>query len=134
MQPCAAIRRADRGSAAIEFGLIAPALIALLMGIAQVSVVYFAKSGLSHAVAEGARLATVFPRPSDDVIVKRISAHRFGLDPKNLKAAKITHGSENGADFALIELSYTMRLDFVFIPMRPVTLRESRRVFIYELS
>jgi Flp pilus assembly protein TadG len=118
---------------AIEFGLIAPALIALLLGIAQVSVVYFAKSGLSHAIAEGARLATVFPRPSDDVIVARISARRFGLDPQNLSAATITHGTENGADFAEIELSYTMRLDFVFIPIRPVTLRESRRVFIYEL-
>jgi hypothetical protein len=104
------------------------------MGIAQVSVVYFAKSGLAHAVAEGARLATVFPRPSDDVIVERISARRFGLDPRNLRAARITHGTANGADYADIELTYTMRLDFVFIPVRPVTLRESRRVFIYELT
>jgi Flp pilus assembly protein TadG len=48
--------RGRRGSAAIEFALVAAPTIALLLAILQISIVYFAEEALETAVEDTARL------------------------------------------------------------------------------
>ncbi len=43
----------------------------------------------------------------------------------------ITYGTASGADFADIEVSYTMQLDFIFWRPPATVLTQRRRVFIY---
>ncbi len=49
----------ERGAAAVEFALVAPVLIMLLIGIVEFSLVYSTQSSLSAAAREGARVVAL---------------------------------------------------------------------------
>jgi len=52
----ARFRRREEGGAAVEFALVAAPTIALLVGILQVGLIYFAQQALETAVEQSARL------------------------------------------------------------------------------
>jgi len=119
-----------RGAAALEFALVVPALVVFIIGIAQLGILFMANAGLRNAVAEGARYATIYPRPTDTQIRQRITDTRFGLTPANIGTVTVTHGVSSGTDYADISMSYNVPLNFVFFTAPPVTLTESRRAFV----
>src|SRR4029077_14055380 len=47
---------ANKGSAAVEFAMVAPAFFLLLMGTVEAGVIFFAQSSLQNAVNDTARL------------------------------------------------------------------------------
>jgi len=51
-----AFRRDDRGTAAIEFGLVLPLLVVILVGIIDYGNVYFTRLAMTNAAREGARV------------------------------------------------------------------------------
>ncbi|WOF43067.1 pilus assembly protein [Sphingopyxis indica] len=51
-----AVGRSARGSAALEFAIVAPAFIALLLGALQIGLIYLVQTGLETAVQSSARL------------------------------------------------------------------------------
>jgi len=53
------LRRDERGTTAVEFAIVAPVLIALLVGILSLCVGLFLSGSLHYAVQEGARCASV---------------------------------------------------------------------------
>lgn len=53
------LSRSDRGATALEFGIVVPILILLLLGIVEFGVVFQHKLALTHAAREGARMASV---------------------------------------------------------------------------
>lgn len=53
------LARCDRGAAAVEFGLIAPALFLLLFGEIELGRMVWTQSSLHYAVQEAARCASV---------------------------------------------------------------------------
>ncbi len=61
MAPAAASRRAsnDRGSAAVEFALVAPMLMLLAVAVVQVALALHVRATLTAAAAEGARAAAL---------------------------------------------------------------------------
>lgn len=122
------------GAAAVEFALILPALVLLIVGIAQLGALFMANAGLRNAVAEGARYATIYPRPTDTQIRERITRARFGLDPANIVSPSISYGVSFGAHYADISMSYSVPMNFVFFTLPPVTLTETRRAFIQPAS
>jgi Flp pilus assembly protein TadG len=124
------LRAGEGGAAAIEFALILPALVMLVVGIAQLGILFMANAGLRNAVAEGARYATIYPRPTDTQIRQRITASRFGLNQANVVSPTITYGVSAGTNYADISMSYSVRMNFVFFTLPPVTLTETRRAFI----
>src|SRR3546814_6685643 len=75
----ASLRRDQRGAGIVEFALAAPLLFLTIIGIAQLGILFFSNAGLSHAVAEGARLAAIFPRTADDAVADAILQSEFGL-------------------------------------------------------
>lgn len=121
-----------RAAAAIEFALVAPALIVLIIGIAQLGLVFMASAGLHNAVAQGARRATLFPRPTADQVGASISAAKFGLDPTKLSTPVVNYNTTASPNFADVELSYTTTLNFVVL-QRPLTLTQRRRVYLQPL-
>lgn len=125
--------RDRRGAGAAEFAMVLPAFVVLLVGVAQLGVVFFANAGLHNALAEGAREATLFPRPTTQEITDKIAASRFGLDPAKLEAPVVVYGNTAGADFAEITMRYNVTLDFIFFDIPPITLQEKRRVFLQPL-
>ncbi len=128
-------RRDQRGVSAIEFALIAPALLAMLVGITQLGAMYFARADLRNAVAAGAREAQIFPRPSSATVVTKIKERMVRLDRTRLTEPTVALGRDaNGFDFADIEVRYAVPLNFIIWKPPPVTLVERRRVFVQPAS
>ena len=122
--------RNRRGAAALEFAFAAPILFVFIIGIAQLGILFFANSGLKSAVGEGARFATIYPKPSNEAIVTRITSRRFGLDPAYLTTPTVTECTVGPRPCLDIEMSYAAPIDFLFFQTPPVTLVEKRRVFV----
>jgi Flp pilus assembly protein TadG len=122
------------GAAAMEFVIVAPALILLIVGLAQLGILFMANAGLRNAVAAGARLATIYPLPSDATLQQRITDTRFGLKASQLTTPTITHGSANGINYVDISASYSVPMNFVFFQLSPVQLTQNRRAFVTPAS
>jgi Flp pilus assembly protein TadG len=56
--------RGERGAAAVEFALVAPLLVLLVMGIISYGYMLSFRQALSQGAAEGARAAAVSPFPT----------------------------------------------------------------------
>ena len=124
--------RADfRGVAAIEAAILLPVLILAIVGVAQMGTLYFAHAGLRNLAADGARFASIAPRPTDAAIKARLQQGGFGLAPGRLSQPKITYGKDGLADYADIEVQYAVQLNFVFWSPESVPIVERRRVFLY---
>lgn len=120
----------SRGASAIEFALAAPVVVLFLVGLAQLGILFMANAGLRNAVAEGARLATLYPLPSDQQLSQRMRDARFGLQDANMSQPTIVHGTINGANYVDITIQYTVPLNFAFFRPAPVTLVQTRRAFV----
>ena len=131
------LKHDTRGLSAVEFAFIAPVLVTFLVGLAQLGTLYFANTGLASAVGEGARFATLWPRPTNDQIIARITDRRFGLDPTYITAPTVTaattaeRAANEGRNFLDIQMSYQVRLDFIFFQASPITITERRRAFVH---
>jgi Flp pilus assembly protein TadG len=123
-----------KGVSAVEFALILPLLVLIIVGIAQMGILYFSHAGLRNLVAEGARFASISPRPTDAAIKARINQGGFGLVPSKLGQPAITYGNTNGNHWADISVSYTVHLNFIFWAPSPFQIEEKRRVFIYPVG
>jgi Flp pilus assembly protein TadG len=122
------IWRDQQGAAALEFALAAPVLITMVVGMAQLGVMYSANTGVHHAVEEGARLATIFPTPTNEEISQRVLSTKFMVS--NTATPEVTRGTTSaGEPYIDISLSHTVPLDFIFFSLDPVTVQHSRRVF-----
>ena len=130
MKTFLSLRRDKKGVTAIEFALISPVLLSMLLGITQLGSLYFARADLRHAVAAGARHAQLFPRPTSAAITSTIQS-RMGRLKGTLTGPTITYNRDaNGFDFADIEVRYAVPLNFVIYKPPPITLTERRRVFV----
>jgi Flp pilus assembly protein TadG len=129
--------RDTRGLSAVEFAFVAPVLVTFLAGLAQIGTLYLANTGLKSAVGEGARFATLWPRPTNDQIIARITDRRFGLDPAYITAPTVTAATaaqrtaNEGRNFLDIQMSYQVRMNFIFYQTSPITITERRRAFVH---
>ena len=126
--------RDEKGAALLEFAIIAPVFFGVIFAIAQLGMLFFASAGLGNAVAEGARLASLYPRPTDAQIVARITDKRFGLDPAHIVGPTIVDGTLDGASYAEITMRYNAPVSFVFVDVGPITLTKTRRVYTQPTS
>jgi Flp pilus assembly protein TadG len=134
MKRVADLAKDVRAAAVLEFAFAAPILIMLLIGISQLGLAFYAGAGLKHGVAEGARLATIFPRPSDATIVSKINSESFGLSRGTITGPTIANCTSSGYECLDINMSYQVQLDFAFINLPPMTVTENRRVFVNPAS
>ena len=73
------IRADQRGAAAIEMAFALPVLLLFVYGIFQFGVILQANAGMQHALGEGARYATLYPKPADSLIVTKMGDKVFGM-------------------------------------------------------
>lgn len=123
------LARNQRGAAAIEFALALPPFLVLLIGAIQLGVIACARTGLQHAVDEGARYATIYPTPSDDAIKTYVTGKQFGLDSAYTSAPTITHGTQYDVAYTEISMSYSRPLNFVFFQTPALSISYTRRAY-----
>jgi Flp pilus assembly protein TadG len=79
-----AFRRGDKGVSTVEFALVAPILILLLVGILDVARGVNAYVTVANASREGARYAMLSPSSPPSAIVSAARARVVPLDPSQL--------------------------------------------------
>ena len=126
------LRRDDRGAAVIETAFALPALIIMVWAVVQLGLVFRAMSGIQHALGEGARLATLYPQPSDDAIHDKIEDVVYGIGPGTFTIEEPVPGTENGSAYLDLEVSYTQETDMLFLPGPTITVSRSKRVWVAE--
>ena len=126
------LRRDESGAAAIETAFALPALIIMVWAVVQLGLVFRAMSGIQHALGEGARLATLYPQPTDDAIHDRIEDVVYGIGPGTFTIQEPVPGTENGSAYLDLEVSYTQQTDMLFLPGPTITVSRSKRVWVAE--
>jgi Flp pilus assembly protein TadG len=121
--------RCARGSAAVQFALAVPVLVLFIAGIAQLGLIFAASAGMQQALGEGARAATLYPRPSDDAISAKVTNAKFALDPRYLTSS-LSHGTSSGMPYVDIQLTYAPHLSFVFFTGPAITITKTRRAYL----
>jgi Flp pilus assembly protein TadG len=75
--------RGERGQAIVEFALVLPLLLLVILGVVLVAQIGVARLALEHAAAEGARTGSL--TNDDDLVRATVSAAVTPLDPSLVK-------------------------------------------------
>ncbi len=124
------IRHNQRGAAVIEMAFALPCLILMLWMLVQMGLVFRAMSGIQHGLGEGARLATLFPQPSDQAIHDKIEAAVYGIGPGDFVIEDPEPGSADGANYLDLTVTYTQSTDMLLFPGPDISVTRSKRVWI----
>ena len=116
----------ERGATAVETAFVLPVILVFIYGIFMMGVMFHAKAGLQNGLGEGARYATIYPVPTDAQIRAKISAKVFRLGIGTFGAPTVTSGS----GYKDLAVSFTMTPNFIFYTPPPITLNQSKRVYI----
>ena len=123
------IHRDERGAAVVEFAMSVPILISFIWGLFQLSLVFLADAGMQHALGEAARLATIYPTPTDDALKAKITAKKFGPGNGTWGVPSIVDGGDGSKT---ITVTYTQPMDFLFFEGPDVQLTRSKKLFTSE--
>ena len=124
------LRRDSRGVGAAEFALVAPVLISFIIGVSQLGRMFFANADMKNAVGAGARVASVYPVPSDSAILAAVNARLVRSEAATKATPTVVRGTDaNGNAYVEINMTYSVPLDFIFFSAPAVTLKDTRRVF-----
>jgi len=72
----------QRGSAVVEFALVVPLVLALVLGLVEVALVARTQLEVVNAAREGAREAAASPDPSDAVRAARVALGEAGTNAR----------------------------------------------------
>ena len=124
------IRRDEKGVAAVEMAFALPILLLFVYGIFQFGVILQANAGMQHALGEGARYATLYPKPAYNLIVTRMSNSVFGMNIGTFSTPTVTTpATSECTNCRLLTVSYTVTPDFVFFSGPAINLVRTKRVY-----
>lgn len=140
MKKLIALRRNERGAAAIEMAIAVPVLILMLWGIFQIGIASQAIAGMQHGLGEGARYATlcinptnrgVCSSPTDTQIAQRVQDKVFGVgvgtfDPPTVSTPDPTD-CVNCRD---LSVHFSMPMNFLFFNGPNINLTQSKRIYL----
>lgn len=128
------IRRDETGAAVIEMAFALPALIVLMWMIIQLGLVFRAMSGIQHGLGEGARTATIYSNKSMTArkieIKSKITNAVYGIGPGSFVIANPAEGTQDGANFLDLKVTYTQATDMLLFPGPTINVSRSKRVWI----
>jgi Flp pilus assembly protein TadG len=109
-----AIRRRDSGQSLVEFAIVLPILLALLVGIFEFGVAWNRKQVLTNAAREGARLAVLPSTAGTDTVDFQIDAYltSAGIAPGNVARSYSNIPGDTG-DTVTIQLQMNHTMPFV---------------------
>ncbi|MDQ3144106.1 MAG: pilus assembly protein [Pseudomonadota bacterium] len=120
------IIRDERGGAIVETAFALPVLIILIWMIAQLGLAFRAMAGIQHALGEGARLATIFPKPDNAAIKAKITSKVYGISPGTFAVVDPV----DGAGFVDLRVNYTQPTSLLLLPGPTISVSRSKRVWV----
>ena len=117
--------RDEHGGAVVEMAFAVPILVLFLWGIFQVGIAFQASAGMQHALGEGARYATLYPKPSNTEITAKINSKVFGTGIGTFTPAEIV----DGTGYKDLSVTFTMTPNFLFFNGPAISLTRDKRVY-----
>lgn len=105
----------QKGTMALEFAIIFPVLLLLLMGIIEFGHFFWQYSALEYAISYGARYAFVYPSSSNQEI-KNFVLSKFDPSESNIKL-EVSNNPGVAVDITA-NLSYS----FIALPLEPISI------------
>ena len=124
------LSRDESGAAVIETAFALPALILMMWMMVQLGLVFRAMSGIQHGLGEGARMATLFPKPTDTAIKAKITDAVYGIGPGTFNIETPVSGTADGATYLDLKVTYSQPTDMLVFPGPTITVSRSKRVWI----
>lgn len=122
--------RDDKGAAAIEMAFALPVLLLFVYGIFQLGVILQANAGMQHALGEGARYATLYPKPADSAIVSRMSDKVFGMNVGTFGTPTVTTPSTAVCtNCRLLTVTYSVTPSFLLFNGPPISITRTKQVY-----
>ena len=128
------LRRDEEGAAAVEFAFALPLLIMFIWGISQFGMILAADAGMQHALGEGARMATLWPKPANTAVKQRIQDNVFGNFLGSYTISDPVESAAAGNQSVTLQVSYTVTPDFLFWQGSPITFTRSKVVYVTNLT
>jgi hypothetical protein len=116
-------KKNQEGAAAIEFAIVLPLLVLLLLGVIEFSVLFYDKAMITNASREGARLGIVYDydsinntnHPPDGEIITRIETYcmnyLISFGSTNDMSTEISRTGDSSGDI----LTVTVQYDYEFL-------------------
>lgn len=108
--------RGERGAAALEFALVAPLFILLLIGIVQFGIMMHSANAVQWAVERGARTALVAGAPSQAALQTVVDEVLAGVAPGARLAIGWTIDASGSIPLARITGTYVHTVDLYVLP------------------
>ncbi|WP_449474491.1 TadE/TadG family type IV pilus assembly protein [Sphingobium chungangianum] len=118
-----------RGAGVLEFALVAPVLLGMLIGIPALGILFYAQAGLRSTVEDAARYATTWPKPSEADIQARIASKQFGMNSANIVAPTVTFTTSSKPNYVTITMGYNVTINFL-LGSKTIALSETRRAYV----
>lgn len=123
-----ALARNRRGSAT-EFALTLPIWVITILAVVNIGRFFVARAGIQNGLGEAARVATLWPRQSEDQIRTAFANGTFGLSSSEAPELDFSTGTANGQAYIDLAVEYEPQFYLMFVQISPVTLNYSRRAF-----
>lgn len=125
-----AIARDQAGAATVEIALTLPILLLFIYGIFQIGVILAANAGMQHALGEGARYATLFPTPSNELIQARINDKKFGVHVGIFGTPTVSDPPAGESGYRDLAVTYSVTPNFLFFNGPAITFTRTKRVYL----
>lgn len=115
-----------RGAMAVEFAIVAPIFLIMVLGIIEVGRAFWIKSTLQYAVEEAGRYVMV----NTSATTSQVQTYAQGYLPSSLSAASVSALQETtgSVTFMSITASYSFQTIVPLVPLPAVTLNAKSRV------
>ena len=119
-----------QGAATIEFAIALPLLATFMIGVLQFGMVLQANGALRNALGDGIRYAKVHPSATQTEVLDQTRAGLSGIAQSGITSLTFQRGTQNGADYGEISISYQMQPMIPFAPLPPITLSQSKTAYL----
>lgn len=122
--------RNERGAAAVEFALVLPLAVVMLLGALNFGIYLFFQNSLSAALDETARSATIWPVPSDTQLQTRFTGNLLSSQSFGTASLAIAHGADaSGRKYIDFTATGGIPVNLIFFNMGTIPVRLQKRSF-----
>ena len=123
--------RDTRGVGAVEFAMVAPLIITLIVGTLNIGNYIYAQNSVAAAVDKVGREAAVYPFPSDEkmrTIFADAILKQEATIPVSLAIQRGT--TSNGTKYVNLSTTYSLPVELIFVSLGSMPVSADRRVYI----
>lgn len=120
-----------RGATAVEFALLAPFLLLLLIGTMEVGRAFWIDSSLQYAAEETSRYIMVNRSAGNAEVSSYALSQLPGIDP-DLVTVDVQRETVDGVEFVTVRTQYTFAVVAAIVPILPAALEGRSRTPLLE--